>query len=441
MRVRLFLFSVCLAGTLLTSSSLAQQAPDDASTSSDSGSSPRTLGLPLDGRRNFANFFGSVQGLFDTSAFANGQSGSFGIETGGGVILSHLLKGGSINLDYYGGYRWYGNTGYSSGTNQSLSLSYQKRLTKRWSVTLGESAGIFQNGTGYVGIQSTQGLQEGQVGSITSNPVAASSKFESSSVSLNYQASLRSSYYITGSLYFNRYTGGYTTFGAYGYSGGAGNSYRITRRLSIGLNYGYSEYKYQHDSGSSIVNTFSAGGTYKFNHGWSAQGRGGFSRVSSAGTINQLLSPQLFALLGTKFITGAYHTTSIVPYFFGGVTKGWAHSVLSITGGESVNSGNGLYLASRSLNFGGFYSYSRNRDSFGYGGGYARFSSVANTAGLYSSEFLGGSYTRQILKHLGANARYDFYFYDGLGGLPSRTDSRITFGLVFSSQKYPLSVF
>ncbi|MBV9083991.1 MAG: hypothetical protein JOZ62_15035 [Acidobacteriaceae bacterium] len=409
----------------------AQQVelPPQTDTPVDTSTNPITLVTPFEGGRNFFNYYAFLNGVFE-----RGTSGinTTGVELGGGVSAFRQWASANLALSYRGGYRAYTGS-YSSGTDQDLSLLYFKRLGRRWTLTLGENAGILLYGGVYYGQNPTL------TNTIQTNPFANETKFAASSVVLTYQQSRRLSYAVTGAWYLSRYNvsqlPGSTSLDATG-----SIFYRITRRTTISGTYGRSYYQFQRGIGTSDIDSIYLTVSHQFGNRWNVGVSGGISRADSSGIA--AFPFQLFPGLAPIYIVGAYHTKSTLPYFQAFASRNWRRSSITFGGGESITPGNGFVLTSRNIGLNGLYSYNLGRSNVSAGGYYSRLSSLSNAVATTAiSSALDVSWASNIFRHIGVNARYDYIHYGALGSYGGTNDNRLSFGLYYSSRSIPIGLF
>lgn len=431
---------------VLAGAAVAQQAPDEppqTQTPADVTSSPVTLSRPYEQPSNYFNFYAFANAVYDSTnpIFAPGEpqtstgSSGWGGDFGGGFTGYHQFHQGSLAVSYRGSYRDYQTTSYPSGTDQNLSLLFQKRLSRRWTLTFSQAAGIFLYGGTYFAVQPAE------ANPIVLNPFSTETRFLQSSVTLSYQQTRRLSYEISGDLYITRYN----TSAAYGTTGGAGSGavlYRVTRRTTVSGTYSHTNFDYQRGGGSSSIDTVYGTLSHDFSRRWNLGISGGFSRIHASGVVTVPVSIALGGSVLTGYVTGPYNTVSIIPYVQGTVSHNWRHSQLSVTGGQTITSGNGFFLTARDLGVTGYYSYTLSRQSnIGIGGSFARLSSMANAAGSYSTGTFGASYGYNMTRHIGFNLRFDHLRYGSFVAYPGLSDNRVSFGVVFNSKNVPITLF
>lgn len=440
---------------LLSAGSALAQAPVDLPpqtlTRTDNSTSPISILPSLEGGKNFVNFNGFVNGVFDSTVpvFQNGtfQGNSSvtgaGVETGGSIGLLHSFATGQFMFTYMGDFRDYTTSFYPPGTDQNVNLYFRKALNRRWTLNVGANGGMFSYGSGYYPLSSS--LVASNLGQgVIPNPFSRNTKFLSSSISLTYQQSARLSYTVGGDFYLNRYYGA-GSFGSTGGDGMASISYRLTRATTLSGSYTHSYYGYQGAAGSSAVDGVNMTVSHNFHRShWQAGASVGISHVNSQGifSIPEFLPVGVDQQLTPVLIQGMYHTVSTVPSFTGTATRSWKRTSLSLSGGQSVNPGNGFYLASRNLFFSSFYNINYRRANLSFGGTYSQLNSLANkVANGYSSAGAEVAYNYKLTRYFGLNAHYNLTYYGSLGSYGGRVDNRISFGVIFFSSNVPFSYF
>lgn len=387
---------------------------------------------------DFVNVYAFGNGLWDSSlpqlSGSGGYGSSFGYDVGGGITLGHQLKQGTFSLSYRGDYRHYESTSYSNGTNQNLSLLFQKRLNRQWSILL-------QGGGGLVSYGGQVYDESSLPGTTLTNPLSSESRFANGGITLTYQQTRRLSYTIGGQFFYN----GYSYAGAVSSVGGTGTgsiSYRTTARTTIGASYSHTYFSYSGTTGTSSIDSGSLNLQHTFSSHWFLTLSGGVSHSHTQGIITVPVTLLLGQQLVSGYITGPYDHTSLSPSYQGSLTRNIHHAYFSVSGGQGVNAGNGTFLTSKNQFAGVTFSLTRRLTNLSFGGGYSRLTSIANTVSeRYSSATASVSYGFPIVHYVSGNLRYDFTHYADLYSLRGVNDNRITLGLSFSSKSVPLTLF
>lgn len=423
-----------LAGTLLAQQS-SQAPPEDQGPSAN----PVTTLASEFFEHDFFNFFVFANGVYDSvPTNINDRSvneGGLGFDGGGGADAFKQFRDGYISLAYRGDYRDYSSNFFPSGTDQSLSFAYDKRLSQRWDFKLDVNAGIFLYGGTFFGAEPSQ------VDYIQTNPFSSESKFLSGGVSLAYRQTRRLSYVFNGQYYLNRYNipG---SIGATGVTGAGSVLYRLTARTTVGGTYSHTYFTYQRGAGQAQADTVVGTVSHVFHGHWNASLSGGFTRTDSTGII----SVPVLIIDGNNLLPGyeigRYNRVATFPSVIGSVSRQLRRSSINVSGGQNIASGNGLYLASKNLFVLGYYSYSTRRSNLSFGGGLSHLTSVANAVSYrYTTSSFSASYAYNVMRHLGVNLRYNYVKYGTIGSVGSLTDNRIMFGVYFSTKTVPLTLF
>jgi hypothetical protein len=146
--------------------------------------------------------------------------------------------------------------------------------------------------------------------------------------------------------------------------------------------------------------------------------------------------------LVSGFITGPYDRTYYAPSFQLGVSRNIKRSLVSISGGQGINAGNGTFLASKDQFVSGTLSFTHQSRNLSFAGAYTRLTSIANTvSSQYTTANLSVAYGFNIVRYVNGNLRYDFIHYDNLYQLNGLNESRFSFGFSFDSKSVPLTLF
>jgi hypothetical protein len=386
------------------------------------------------------NVFAFGSGLYDSalpqlSAGTSEYGSAVGFDVGGGVSLQHALKDGTFSLSYKGDYHRYAVSTYANGINQNLSLLFSKRLSRQWSVVMQGSGGVISYGGQVYNESPASGT------SVLTNPLSSQSRFATGGITVTYQQTRRLSYSFGGEGFLNNYNyrGAVDSFGA---SGTASINYRTTARTTIGATYTRTYFTYAGSTGTTNIDSGFLNLHHTFNSRWSGSLSGGVSHVHTQGVITEPVTLLLDQQLVTGYLVGPYNHTSLSPSFQGSITRNLHHAFLLISGGQGVNAGNGTLLTSKSQYGGVTFSATHHLTNFSFGGGFNRLTSIANTvSNQYTAANASVSYGFNIVRYLSANFSYNFTHYDTLYSLKGVNESRITFGLSFSSKSIPLTLF
>ncbi len=416
---------------------LAQQTSADAA---DVTAPPSATLVSQFFENDFFDIFGFANATYDTALpllrpGTESFGSAWGVSAGGGLSAGHKFKDGVFSLSYRGDYRHYFSSSYSNGTDQSLSLLFSKRLSRHWSLGIQASGGSIVYGGDFYTTSPTQGS------TALANPLSNQSRFVSSGVNLTYEQSRRLSYTFGGQFFLSNYNFAQAV-NSVGGSGTASVNYRLTGRTTIGASYTRSYFAYSGSGGDTTINGEYLTASHVFSGHWNASVSGGVSETHSKGIITV---PILFLFRGvpvTGYVTGPYDRTNYAPTFQGTISRNLKRSLLSITGGQGINAGNGTYLASKDQFANGTLSFTRGHRNLSFGGGYTRLVSVASTiSNAYSTATISGSYGFNVARYLSANVRYDFIHYADFYSLKGLNESRFSLGFSIDRKGIPLTLF
>jgi hypothetical protein len=419
---------------------VAQETTETQPTATDNG--VRGLPATLAGQffdHDFVNYSLFANAVIDSNlqTLQGAQSvtaAGFGWSAGGGVTASHLTRNTSLSLSYRGDYRRYGTSGYGSGTDQNLALDYSLRLSRRWSMSLDLAGGILLYGSGFYGVTPSG------ASTVSTNPLSPETRFLTTGLTFSYQQTRRLSYVFTGQFFLNNYNypGAINSVGS---SGTVSAIYRLTGKTSVAGTYYHTYYTYGQSAGQSTLDGGSLTLSHTFPGHWQASLTAGVTRSHASGTITIPLA-LLFGQNVNGYVIGPYDQVSLVPSFQGSLTRYLMRSSISISAGQGIQPGNGVYLTSRSQFLNATYSYSKRRSNIGIAGSYSRLSSISNTVSQgYNSGNFTASYSYVVRRHLSADFRYDLISYGGLFNYGRTIENRFTFGVSFSSQSIPVTLF
>jgi hypothetical protein len=437
--VKFFAFSVIV---LSAGTALAQQAGTTAAANPDNPGNPNPI-VTLASQffeNDFFNVFGYADGVYDSyaprlganSPAANG--GGFGWDAGGGASGYHRFREGEISFSYRGDYRDYRSLFSGNGTDQSLGLSYVKRLNRRWTFSLSASAGIYLYGNTFSTAPTITPVQP--------NPFSPETRFLSSGVTLTYRQTRRLSYTFSGAYSLQRYN----LAGFYGLNGEVGSGsvqYRLTARTTLGGTYSYNYFEYQNHAGRDSANNVGATLSHQFQSHWSVDLYAGVTRSNATGVVTIPVNAMIGNQIVTGYATGQYRQISDFPSVTGTVTHTFRRFQVQASGGQGLSGGNGYYLASKDLFFNGVLSRSTGRRAvFSLYASDSRLSSIANkVSSSYSYNSFGASYAVSLMRYVGANFSYSYIRYGTLSSYSGISDNRLAFGITFSSKSIPITPF
>ena len=348
--------------------------------------------------------FVSLVGVYDTGlagVAVNSQGqltsiGSEGVEVDFGISGVHSWAHTRITLNYGGAAREYSNATSYSGVDQSLMLGITHQLSRHVILQFNESAGMFAQTYGLTGLSPTVSFDPSTTYTPTTDFFDNRTVYMNTQVLLTYQRTARLSFAFGGDWDETRRRST-ALYGVTGEDARGDAQYRLTRRSTIGLNYMFTHFSYNGVFSNTDFHRFS--GTYAVQLSKSVEfsGFAGVTRVENKFPELITLDPTIAALLG---VTQGYYVSyglTWVPSYTGRLSKTFARGVAYLSGGRTMNPGNGLFLTSKADNVSVGYSYTGlRRWGFSISAGYDRDYSIGNILGEYGDYSAGLQTSRQI---------------------------------------------
>ncbi|HEY1220152.1 MAG: hypothetical protein ABSE42_13285 [Bryobacteraceae bacterium] len=410
------------------------------------GDAPSGLNSP---QIDFVPFL-SLVGVYDTglagvTVNSAGQLTSLateGVEVDFGISGIHSWTHTRIALNYGGAAREYSNATSYSGVDQSLMLGITQRLSRHVVLQFNENAGTFAQTYGLVGLSPTVPFDPTTTYTPTTDFFDNRTIYTSSQVLLTYQRTARLSLAFGGDWDVTRRRSS-ALYGVTGEDARADVQYRVTRRSTIGVNYMFTRFTYNGVFSGTDFHRFSATYGVQFSKSVEFSAFGGMTRVESKFPELITLDPTIAALLG---VTQGYYVSygvSWVPTYSGRLSKTFERGVAYLSGGRSMNPGNGLFLTSKTDSASAGYSYTGlRRWGFNMSAGWDRSNSIGNILGEYGDYSAGLSTSRQIshLVHMVASVTARKYQSDNFASYNHVIwDARV--GLSFSPRDIPLRIW
>lgn len=364
---------------------------------------------------------------------------SLGGEVSVGALGAHGWKKTTLELDYKGNYRHYFKTSYYNGSDQSLSLSFSRKLTKRLQFSLRESAGTFTRNF------NTTDAYSGLDPTFTNSP--ANELFDGRTLFLNtlgdvtYRKSARLSFNFGGDGFLVRRRSS-SLYSVTGYRARGDFAYRLTKGNTLGVAYDFTHYEFNRGFGGSDIQTVSLLESIRLNRTWELALQLGINRVETLGIGQVQIDPVVAAIIGRTVGIQIVYRVNYVPQGSGKLTARFRQSELGFKYERGVSPGNGLFLTSRREEASGSYSYTGiQKWNLGIGAGYDSLGSLARDVGNYKAYRAGAGATYQLTRATHLNTRVDFRRYDISGVAFQRNSYRASIGLAFTPGNVPLSLW
>ena len=389
----------------------------------------------------------SLTGVYDTamtpvSVDSTGkipQTNNYGEELGLGVYGYHRWQHSVLGIDNRGNVRHYGKNSYYDGSDHGLSLALTHQPTRRLAFTLREAAGTYSRSYGFSGAYQ---YVDPAFADVPSNELFdGRTDYASTMADLTFSKNQRLSFNIGGSGMIVRRRSK-VLIGTNSWSARGDLAYRVSRRFTVGVDYGFTHYAFTKGFGASDIHTASGDLSFQLSRLWNLGLRAGGARVETLGLRRFAIAPILAAILGQDSILLVMHRRNYVPNIEAKLSRVFRRSNLSFGYGITVDPGNGLYLTSKSQNAVLNYSHTASeRWNFGVSGSHGTYSSLSQDLGKYTNYSAGAGVTCRLKSWLHLVARYDARRYEVEGADFRRIAQRASLGLAFSPGELPLSLF
>jgi len=336
--------------------------------------------------------FVELTGVYDTGlagvsvneAGDLGSVSSAGVQLGFGVSGSHAWRHTRIGLDYHGSIRHYTKATNYDQVDQSMMLGIQHQFSRHVSFSLRNSAGMFSRDNGLLGLPQTIPFDPSQSYIPTTDFFDNRTIYGSSMADLIFQKSMRLSFALGG--------GGFTTrrrstalYGVVGVTAHGDVQYRLSRRTTIGANYMYNHFSFNHIFSSTDLHGLNATYAIQISRQLEFTGYAGAMRVETKFIQTVPVDPAVAAIIGITQGTQVVYSIRTVPNVSARLSRTFSRGVFFIDGGHTVTPGNGLFLTSASTVVGAGYNYTGlRRWSFSAGANYSNNNSIGNVTGNYT---------------------------------------------------------
>jgi hypothetical protein len=394
-------------------------------------------------------FYAGVNGVYDssynpTAVDSKGNlvtlSGLYGAEANIGVYGTHAWRTALLGIDYRGVFREYANDPTYSGIDQFLNIGYTYQQTRHLIYKFSGTAGILDNSLGGVSVEPAVTSANAVV-----NPgnqiFDARSYYLQGGVDVTYQQTARTSYTFGGQGFEVWRQSAYLV-GVEGYNARGTVEHRLNKNTSVGFTYQRQHFDFPKAFGHADIDSGELFLGTNIGPRWKLTVRGGVYHAEVSGLQTVALNPVIAALLGTSSSVQAFYSESFSPSGQATLNRKFKDANLSISYGQSVVPGNGVYLTSKNQSGFAGYSYTGFRKlNLGISGGYQNLSSLGQGIPPYKIWHGGAGFTYALPWSLHLVARYDYLYQQIESDVYKHTGFRTTLGLTFSPGKVPLSLW
>ena len=416
------------------------------------GPSVLTRGTRPQGREGArpVSFTGSVSlnGVYAsglTAAATDGEGNLLDDTSAGGSVgwgLSGNRQGRRDNFTaaYGGTYAAFTKATYYSGLNQSLNLTYNRQLSRRWNAFLAQSGVSGTNAFDTVRLPGTDEfsahLPDSQF-EIVDNPYV----LLSSAAGLNYQKSARLSFSMSGGAVFQRRRSDVLS-SSDGFIGTGSMSYMLSRRQQIGVSYSYGTYSLTKAFGETQVQTPQFFYGRVLSRRWFFNGSAGVYQADSRRLERVAVDPFIVLLTGQTETLQVFDGRRFGFSSQAAISGRFRHATVNIGYERGISPGNGVYfIAETERASAGIGLEGRRRWSLSANADWNRMKAVTQQLG--NSTGYGGSLTTsyRLTRLIHATATAQFTRWDIDASQFGRNRYYASVGLTFSPGELPLALW
>lgn len=379
-------------------------------------------------------------GLTSSGQLANESSP--GIQVAGGISGSHFWRHTQIGLEYHGDITEFQKATYFSNTTQMMMLGIKHQFTRHIYLNLRETAGTFSYGGGILPLDLATPFDASQSYVPVTDFFDNRTIYGTTQADLIIQKTARLSFDLGGDGFFNRRRSSALASIAGG-TARADVQYRLTRRTTIGAEYTYNHFSFNHIFSSTDIH--GAVGTYavQLSRWLELTGFAGVMRVETKFVQDVPVDPVVTAILGIQESPQVVYSVRYVPNISGRLSRTFQHGIAYINASHTVTPGNGLFLTSTITDISAGYTYTGlRRWSFNLQGGYLGASSIGNVYGNYGGDNAIMSASRQVSRAVHVIASFNLRRYNsGNFALYNRTFYDAKIGIGFAPGDVPLRVW
>lgn len=367
---------------------------------------------------------------------------SEGVDIGWGVSGSHSWRHTQVGVDYRGDYYRYSQATLFDTTNQNLMLGVKHQFTRHVALNLRTTAGMFSYGNITLGLPQTVPFDPSMSFVPTTDFFDNRTLYGSSIADVVYQKTARLSFDLGGGGFLARRA----STALYGVTGGlayADVQYRLSRRTTIGADYNYSHFDFNHVFSSTDIHGGSATYAIQLTRRLEFTGYAGFMRVETKFVQNVPVDPVVAAIIGITQGTAVTYSVRYVPNYSARISRTFDRGVAYLTAGHTVTPGNGLFLTTVMTTADAGYTYTGlRRWSFGANVGWSSGSSIGNVIGNYTGLFATATVSRRVTRMINLIASFSAQDY-GSGDFAkyNRTVYFARVGIGFAPGDIPIRIW
>jgi hypothetical protein len=333
---------------------------------------------------------------------------ALGVRVGWGISGAHRWAHTRIGLSYHGTMLHYPKSSTFDSMNHSLLLGINHQLSRKVSLVLNESAGMFSRDLGLLGLPQSVPFDPSTTFIPATDYFDNRTYYLGSTADLVIQQTARLSFDLGGSAFLTRRRSR-ALDGSLIETARGDVQYRLTRRATIGAVYNFTTFQFNQSRGDTTVHMFGPSFSVRVNRWLELTGMVGAARVESKFLNSAPVDPAIAALLGITSTQQIVHRVDYlnVPTFSARLSRAFRTGVIYAYGGHAVTPGNGLFETSFAYSVAGGYNYTGlRRWSINAQVMYTDAQSIGSISGNYTSETATVSVARKIVGDLHMNMRY-----------------------------------
>ena len=285
-----------------------------------------------------------------------GTAAAAGLEIAGGISGTHTWRHTLIDVDYRGAFRRYDHRTLYDGTDQSLRLSLTRQLARHITLALRESGGVFSRDLGLLGVPEIVPFDPSSSYIPATNFLDNRTVYLSTQADLTIQKSARLSFNFGGDGFLAR-RWSTALYGVTGATGRGDLQYRLSRRMTIGAAYRFTEFGYTRVFNATDMHAAVGSFAIRINHSMEFSAYAGIMRAETKFVESVPLNPLVASLLGQSTGNVIANNIYYVPNFDGRVSRVVRKGMIFAGASRSISPGNGLFLTSKVTAAFGGYTY------------------------------------------------------------------------------------
>jgi len=361
----------------------------------------------------------------------------------GGTNLSWTFGGGhafahdQVGFSTGGSTSYYPGSGFYTGSNAALTVFWSHIISRRISTNTTISGSILSANSALANLNAGPGTIA-NVNFASSPDISVldnGSKQGTISSGLTWGITNRLQASVNGS-YFGVIRDSPVLYGMSGTSEGGSLTYRFTRKLTMGGNYGFSTYVYPHGTQDSVTQSVGLILSYALNRSTQIRFNGGVSRTETLGLQVVPIDPLIALILGQSTgIIDAYQKYSGTQISAQVVHDFHRSHTVSFSYVRGITPGNGLFqtsmiqtaMVSTSLKFLRTYTLSFN-------GGWNKTASIGFGLPAYESEYASVSTGRKLARGMNATFSLNWRHFDSVQLAQLRNQISVSSGISWGNQ-------